>query len=78
MHNFHDTKEAAIQAAIDYVDKYEGTIEFEGFNCDDVNSGDNCTGWDGVDRRCECGNRRVHWLTSQNSDGKWSAYAVAY
>jgi hypothetical protein len=25
-------------------------------NCDD------CDGWDGVSRRCSCGNRRVYWI----------------
>jgi hypothetical protein len=31
---------------------------FQGFdqdNCED------CKGWDGLDYRCECGNRRVYW-----------------
>jgi len=25
-----------------------------------------CRGWDGVSRRCDCGNRRVYWDTSEN------------
>jgi len=33
-------------------------MEFEGDDtCED------CRGWDGVDRRCDCGNRRVSWVT---------------
>lgn len=30
-------------------------VSFSGQNCDD------CIGWDGVSRRCSCGNRRVSW-----------------
>lgn len=41
---------------------------FEGQNCD-------CDGWDGVDSRCACGNRRVDW---ELSDDKTYIYAVAY
>lgn len=33
-----------------------GPHEFDGQNCDGP-----CDGWDGEDRRCECGNRRVSW-----------------
>ncbi len=29
--------------------------DFYGKNCDD------CLGWDGISRRCACGNRRVYW-----------------
>lgn len=29
--------------------------DFDGKNCDE------CPGWDGSSRRCECGNRRVSW-----------------
>lgn len=34
-----------------------GYHDFSGQNCDDP-----CRGWDGVSRRCECGNRRVDWV----------------
>lgn len=44
-------------------------IEFDGQNCDD------CDGWDGEDRRCNCGNRRVDWVLS---DDKTYVYAEAY
>lgn len=42
-------------------------IDFEGRNCED------CTGWNGVDRRCSCGNRRVYWERSKDGFN-----AVAY
>ena len=36
--------------------KKSGSIDFQGDdNCE------NCDGWDGESRRCECGNRRVSW-----------------
>jgi hypothetical protein len=25
-----------------------------------------CRGWDGISRRCDCGNRRVHWATENS------------
>lgn len=36
-----------------------GWHDFDGQNCDGP-----CSGWDGESRRCECGNRRVSWSTS--------------
>ena len=54
----------------------EGFIEFGGDeNCNDF-EGD-CW-WDGESRRCDCGNRRVWWITEQLSDGRWRAYAEAW
>lgn len=55
-------------------------VQFDGMSCNDYLSegDDECAGWDGTSRRCTCGNRRVSWSTSQNADGKWSAYAEAY
>lgn len=35
-------------------------FDFEGQNCDD------CQGWDGISRRCECGNNRVCWIYDNN------------
>lgn len=32
-----------------------GFIEIDDANCED------CSGWDGLERRCDCGNRRVYW-----------------
>ena len=37
-------------------------FDFEGKNCDE------CPGWDGISRRCECGNRRVCWQLSYYGD----------
>lgn len=40
---------------------------------------ENCGGWDGVSRRCECGNRRVSWTTGWgHSFEKPMVYAEAY
>ena len=58
--------------AIEHMEKF-GCDYFEGMNCEDE-----CTGWDGESRRCECGNRRVQLLTSQDQEGKWFAYGEAY
>jgi len=47
------------QKALDYFRANfdsEEMYEFDGMNCDD------CDGWDGVSRRCSCGNRRVYWI----------------
>lgn len=29
---------------------------------------ENCLGWDGISRRCQCGNRRVSWGARYNAD----------
>ena len=34
-------------------------IDFQGWNCPDFD--EDCAGWDGIERRCACGNRRVAW-----------------
>ena len=47
-------------------------IDFDGNNCDD------CAGWDGQSRRCDCGNRRVSWVTDKDDDGTWEARAEAW
>lgn len=48
-------------------------IEFDGMNCDE------CSGWDGVDSRCMCGNRRVCWSpASGHSFKEPSIIALAY
>ncbi len=51
-------------------------IDFEGQNCEPFES--SCFGWDGNDRRCDCGNRRVGWLVDQVRPGVWSFYAAAW
>jgi hypothetical protein len=75
-HEGYNTAEEAIQARIDADD----VDEFEGMNCNDYLDDDRmeCLGWDGVSRRCYCGNRRVSWETGQYSNGKFYAYGVAY
>jgi len=70
----YNTAEEAIQAGIDA----GGVDEFEGQNCMDYDEDVVCDGWDGVDRRCDCGNRRVSWETGQYDNGKFYAYGVAY
>ena len=42
-------------------------LAFAGQNCANP-----CRGWDGIDRRCDCGNRRVCWADEEHS------YAEAY
>ena len=70
----YNTAEEAIKAGIE-----EGGVdEFDGMNCMDADDGTYCSGWDGVSRRCDCGNRRVSWETGQFDNGKFYAYAVAY
>lgn len=53
------------------------TIEFNGWNCDEFDDNE-CDGWDGNDRRCECGNRRVSWEFLEYPKGAWTYYAEAY
>jgi hypothetical protein len=43
-------------------------------NCNDY---DGDCDWDGVSRRCECGNRRVYWTTDY-IQGRWQAYGEAW
>jgi len=51
-----------------------GPFDFDGQNCHDLEDNE-CSGWDGVDRRCNCGNRRVGWVLS---DDKTYIYAEAW
>lgn len=53
-----DEYDAAIKKAMPGEDEF---IRFDGDEC----CGDSCRGWDGVSRRCECGNRRVGWSVDQ-------------
>lgn len=47
----------AVATAQAKVKNLGGFIQFDGNDyCE------NCRGWDGRDRRCECGNRRVGWV----------------
>ncbi len=51
--------------------------DFDGKNCDDI-SDNECAGWDGESRRCDCGNRRVYWEPHQDSNGKFYVVATAW
>lgn len=73
----YDTPEEAFAAAMKYVKQNGGTIEIDVMNCNDYLE-DNQDGWDGDDRRCECGNRRVSWDIEKNLKGKFYAVARAY
>ena len=73
---FYKTPEEAVEAAIasGWVD------DFDGNNCSEVEDemGTVCNGWDGVSRRCECGNRRVNWEIGGDEETGYFAYACAY
>ena len=74
-----DTPEEAVKAAEAYAEA-NGDVEFDGMNCNDyLEEGQvECSGWDGFDRRCTCGNRHVFWDVQLNPDGKYFANATAY
>ena len=71
------TKEEAITAAEKSVG--DGYVKFDGMNCNDYldDNAIECEGWDGVSRRCDCGNRRVYWTTYGDDSTGYTAYAVA-
>ena len=70
---------AAAQARSAELAESLDTVEFDDHNCADVwDEGADCDGWDGNDRRCECGNRRVSWAFSEYPKGVWTYYAEAY
>jgi hypothetical protein len=73
------TEQEALSAAKQDILKY-GPIEFDGMNCNDYLEEDEveCGGWDGEERRCECGNRRVSWDIEKTSEGRYYALARAY
>ena len=74
--NTHEIYEKLVKEKIESGD---GPFEFNGWNCHDLdeswNDGIPCDGWDGVSRRCNCGNRRVDWILS---DCATYVYAEAY
>lgn len=71
--------EAAAEARSAELKESQDTIDFDGQNCADAwEEGETCDGWDGNDRRCECGNRRVGWAFDEYPKGVWSFYAEAY
>jgi hypothetical protein len=73
------TEQEALSAAMQYAFE-NGLIEFDGMNCNDYLEEDDveCGGWDGEERRCECGNRRVSWDIEKTSEGRYYALARAY
>jgi hypothetical protein len=75
----YPTAEEAEAAARKYAEE-NGPIIFDGMNCNDYKEDHEveCDGWDGDDRRCECGNRRVSWDIEKTVDGKFYAVARAY
>lgn len=79
MYKNYPTPEEAEAAARQYALE-NGPIIFDGMNCNDYKDEDEveCDGWDGDDRRCNCGNRRVYWEISKTIEGRFYASAVAY
>jgi hypothetical protein len=79
MYNTYPTIDEAITAAEKYATE-NGPIEFDGMNCNHYKDDDEveCDGWDGFDRRCNCGNRRVSWDVEMNKDGSYYVSARAY
>lgn len=64
----------AFNLVLEKLEEEDELFDFDGQNCNDIE--DNyCGGWDGVSRRCECGNRRVYWELSED---KTHVYGVAY
>lgn len=51
----YTANEVKFQELVEESKKDGGPFNFNGQNCDD------CDGWNGNDRRCNCGNRRVSW-----------------
>jgi len=71
------TRDQKIEALVEAARPAEGDfIEFDGQNCGEWAEDDTeaCRGWDGRSPRCDCGNRRVYWETS---DDDTYVYAVA-
>lgn len=75
----YKTEEEALVAGGKYA-RENGPIEFDGMNCNDYleDEQEECDGWDGESRRCNCGNRRVSLEIGKNSDGSFYVMACAY
>lgn len=56
------SQELEIARRIKELDEAREFTSFEG----DEHCADSCSGWDGTDRRCDCGNRRVAWMTTDS------------
>ena len=73
-----EAEAAAVAKSAEMLENWD-TVDFDGQNCADAwDEGENCDGWDGNDRRCECGNRRVAWAFSEYPKGVWTYYAEAH
>ena len=70
----YPNRDAAILAA----QSFDDCIDFDGNNCNEVEEDADCSGWDCVDRRCQCGNRRVSWESDKNHDDTYTLQARAY
>jgi hypothetical protein len=66
----HKHYEALVAKALEEMQAGGGFVSFDG---DEFCEG--CRGWDGMSRRCDCGNRRVEWVTFDDDSG---VYAEAY
>lgn len=71
--NYETAQEACDNAFQDYGEQEY----FDGKNCEDIDNNE-CSGWDGVSKRCECGNRRVYWEPVEDEKGKFYAVATAW
>ncbi len=58
----------------------EDYLRIKWYNFDDQNCTSPCKGWDGISRRCQCGNRRVDWHNGDNwcDESDPRARGVAY
>ena len=73
-----EARVAAVAKSAEMMENLD-TVDFDGQNCADAwDEGENCDGWDGNDRRCECGNRRVSWAFMEYPKGAWTYYAEAH
>jgi len=69
------TEEAFTEAVNECISGMTESGEFTSFCGDDECS--SCAGWNGVDNRCECGNRRVAW-TRDGDFERLNVYAEAW
>ncbi len=78
--NLFATPEAAVEAAEKEAAAAAANFVFYDFDGDEYcNDGNGDCSWDGISRRCECGNRRVSWESEMlfREDGKHLYYAAA-
>ena len=72
---YNSLKEAQEAAALESKRLLEtgDAIDFDGSTCEDMELV--CAGWNGNDRRCDCGNNRVSWEFAAISPTEWFYYA---